>query len=640
MAVSKRKRITRRVSFVIAASFYSTVAMAQESKTEPYSPTLRSKLPDKVLWGDLHLHSNLSMDAFTLGNKTLGPEDAYRFARGETIESTAGGPAKLVRPLDFLSITDHAEYVGAMAGLTDEKVSNWIVGDGEKKQTLLQALKSTVVGKRWADYLANGEDRKATDEFVAAVNNADNVDLLPAEMQQSLWQKVSSIADEYNEPGLFTAMIGYEWTTIYTGNNLHRVVIFKDDASVTSQVRPFSSIDSQDPEDLWAALSSYEEVTGGSVMAIPHNGNLSNGIMFAETKLDGETAVDADYAIRRARWEPLYEVTQVKGDSEAHPTLSPDDEFADFESWDAGNIAMSAEKTNDMLQYEYGRSALQVGLRLEDKIGVNPYKFGMIGSTDSHTGLATADNDNFFGKFPGSEPTIDRFTNRMASTLWPNITITSSGYTAVWTRENTRAEIFDALKRKEVYASTGPRINLRVFAGWNFDGDELNASNFAELGYAKGVPMGGNLSSAAEGKAPTFLVRASRDPMGANLDRIQMIKGWVDASGKSQEEIFNISLSDGREADENNVVPVVGNTVDTAAATYSNSIGDPELSVVWTDPKFDAGVDVFYYLRVLEIPTPRWTTYDAERFGVDLPSEVPATLQERAYSSPIWYSSN
>lgn len=639
---SKKKSVL--VFSLVCAAVYSP-SFAQDHQKTPYSPALSSSHPDRVLWGDLHLHSNLSMDAFSLGTESLTPNEAYRFARGETIESTAGGPAKLSRPLDFLSVTDHAEYVGAMAGLTDPEVSSWSINNpekpgfwerlfGAKKTTVKAALLNTSVGKKWDSNIANEKVSDILDEFVNAVNHSGEAELIPDSLQTSIWQRVASIADKHNDPGKFTALIGYEWTTIYEGNNLHRVVIYKDGQEKAGQLRPFSAIDSQDPEDLWAFLANYEEATGGEVLAIPHNGNLSNGAMFAETDLEGKPLTE-DYATRRSRWEPIYEMTQVKGDGETHPKLSPNDEFADFETWDVGNIAMSEGKTDDMLEFEYARSALNVGLRLENQLGVNPYKFGMIGSTDSHTALATADNDNFFGKFPGSEPTIGRFTNKMAGSLWPNVTISSSGYTAVWAKENTREEIFNALKRKEVYASTGPRITLRFFGGWDLNIQDLNASNFADRGYKKGVPMGGTLETSA--KAPTFLLRAMRDPIGANLDRAQIIKGWVDNDGISHEKIYDVALSNNRVVKSDGKVDPVGNTVNLEDATYSNGIGAAELSASWTDPEFDPKIDAFYYARVLEIPTPRWSTYDAVRFGVERPDSVPATLQERVYSSPIWY---
>ena len=628
---------------LVWCSFGDTASFGQDTVGKVHSPTLNSDYPDRLLWGDLHLHSNLSMDAYSLGNESLSPDEAYRFAKGETITSTSGGPAKLSRPLDFLSVTDHAEYVGVLAGLTDEKVSAWEIGTkkpsfwsrwfGSEKQTLKEALLETSVARRWNDKMAKGEQQEIVLEFAAAANDPENADLIPPDLQKSIWQIVAETTDKHNIPGQFTTFIGYEWTSMIEGNNLHRVVLYKDDASIAGQVRPASALDGLDPEKLWASLERYEKQTGGDVLAISHNGNVSNGLMFAETKFNGEP-IDKAYAQTRMKWEPVYEMTQVKGDGETHPILSPDDEFADFETWDDGNIGMTAGKSDSMLEFEYARSALNVGLRLENKVGINPYKFGMIGSTDSHTGLSTADNNNFFGKFPASEPTIARLSNNMAGSMWPNITITSSGYTAVWAKGNTRAEIFDALERKEVYASTGPRIALRFFGGAALTADDLTASDFIDRAYTKGVPMGGTLPNS---EPPTFLVMAMRDPMGANLDRIQIIKGWVDEDGKSHEKVHDVSLSDGREIDDSGQVPAVGNTVNLETATYTNTIGAPQLSARWIDPEFNPAIDAFYYVRVLEIPTPRWSTYDAVRFGVERPDNVPSSIQERAYSSPIWY---
>jgi len=351
-----------------------------------------------------------------------------------------------------------------------------------------------------------------------------------------------------------------------------------------------------------------------------------------------------DYVETRARWEPLYEATQIKGDGEAHPFLSPNDEFADFGTWDKGNLNLSQLKTDDMLQYEYARSALMLGMQLEDELGTNPYKFGMIGSTDSHTALSTADDDNFFGKHSGSEPSPDRMEHAFAKfgdleiMNWETL---ASGYAGVWARENTREALFDAMQRKEVYGTTGPRMLVRFFGGWDFESSDANTRQPAAAGYRKGVPMGGDLSQAPAGKAPTFLVAALKDPIGGNIDRIQIIKGWQDAKGKLHERVYDIAVSDGREigADGRCKTPV-GNTVDVKNATWSNSIGDTELISVWKDPDFDPGQRAFYYLRVLEIPTPRWTAYDAKYFGLDIDDEIPMTTQERAYTSPIWYTPN
>ena len=362
--------------------------------------------------------------------------------------------------------------------------------------------------------------------------------------------------------------------------------------------------------------------------------------MFAETTLSGEP-LSRDYAQRRSRWEPLIEVTQIKGDGEAHPFLSPNDEFASYETWDLANLSFTTPKQDSMLEFEYARSALKNGLRLEQQLGANPYDFGMIGSTDSHTGLATGDEDNFFGKMTPGEPIAGRgdkdyfpVENANAITVkqWASA---ASGYAAVWARENTRAALFDAMRRKETYATTGPRMVVRFFGGWQFEKTDIDRPDFANHGYRNGVPMGGELSAGA-GKAPQFMVSALKDPVGANLDRIQIIKGWVDKAGATQEKVYNVVASDGRRISRNRV-KAVGNSVDVEGASYRNDIGDPSLSTVWTDPDFDPTERAFYYVRVLEIPTPRWTTYDGKVLGDALPEDVPPFGQERAYTSPIWF---
>ena len=348
-----------------------------------------------------------------------------------------------------------------------------------------------------------------------------------------------------------------------------------------------------------------------------------------------------DYAERRARWEPLYEVTQIKGDGEAHPVLSPTDEFADYENWDVGNLNLSVPKTDDMLQYEYAREALKNGLKLEDKLGSNPYKFGMIGSTDSHTALATAEEENFFGKHSGVEPEADRGNHPVGQfgdqkiVGWEQV---ASGYAGVWARENTREALFDAMMRREIYATTGPRILVRFFGGWDFTDGDAASRLPADIGYSKGVPMGGDLTSAPEGKSPSFLVAAVKDPYSGNLDRIQIIKGWLDKEGKTQEKVYDVTWSTGRSFDTDGKLEPVGNTVDVANATWTNSIGSPELITAWTDPDFDPQVRAFYYARVIEIPTPRWAAYDAKRYGISAPEGVAMTTRERAYTSPIWYT--
>ena len=498
----------------------------------------------------------------------------------------------------------------------------------------------TELGRRWRGYFDNGEFGKMMTEFVDALNAEDGDDLEPL-VRRSIWEDVAETADRFNDPGTFTAFTGYEWTSMPDGNNLHRVVIFKDGADKTTRTIPFSAIDSDDPEDLWAFMAEYERATGGDVFAIPHNANTSNGLMFATETLDG-APLTQEYAERRVRWEPLVEVTQVKGDGEAHPLLSPTDEFADYENWDWGNLGRSADKQQKMLRHEYARSALGLGLELEKTLGANPYKFGMIGSSDSHTSLAATAEDNFFGKFPDSEPSADRLSNKMGvgrtpSPLWENWRLASSGYAAVWATENSRDALFDAMERKEVYATTGSRITVRFFGGWGYDEGILETSDYVAQAYDGGVPMGGDMPDRPEGAGPTFIVAAAKEADGANLDRIQIIKLWTDKSGKDQERVYDVAVSEGRSIDSNGRAAAIENTVDVKSATYDQNSGSAELTAVWSDPDFDAQQSALYYARVLEIPTPRWTTYDAKKFGIDLPDGIPQSQQDRAYTSPIWY---
>jgi hypothetical protein len=590
-----------------------------------YSPYVGREFPTRVLWGDTHLHTMVSVDAGTMTR--LGQEDAFRFARGEEVTTTHGLRAKLSRPLDFLVVSDHAEMYGLMPQL--------LKGDPE--------IVSTEPGKRWYKELTSGDRDKIFDtamEIVASLSKKEP----PIKNDKAVkhaWKAYTALADKYNEPGRFTALIGYEWTAI-GGYNLHRNVIFRGDASVANQTVPFSQFDSQNPEDLWLALAELEEKTGAEVLTIPHNGNLSNGRMFKVETFDGRP-LTKEIASLRARFEPLAEATQIKGDSETHPLLSPNDEFADYETWDRSNLDGTELKTPEMLQWEYARAALKTGLMLEQKLGVNPFKFGMVGSTDSHTSLAAVEEENFFGKHSGVEPEPDRWKHIVIAAPDPKLNVmgwqqAASGYAAVWATENTREAIFDAMKRKETYATTGPRMTVRFFGGWDFDEEDTNSRLPAGAGYAKGVPMGGDLSGDAQGKTPSFLVAAMKDPYSGNLDRIQIIKGWLDSNGELQEKVYDVVWSDDRKAGSDGKLPPVGNTVDVTNATWSNSIGSPELIGVWRDPDFDPSERAFYYARVIEIPTPRWTAYEAMRFGVDMADEVPMTTTERAYTSPIWYT--
>ncbi len=585
-----------------------------------------------LYWGDTHLHTSYSTDAGMIGN-TLPPETAYRFARGEEVITSTGQRARLVRPLDFLVVSDHAANLGLAPMIAEANPD----------------LLATEYGKRFYDMVKAGEGYQAF-RIWGFEGVAQNRDLINSpKMARTVWDREIAAADQFNQPGVFTAFIGYEWTSLNrpgAPSNLHRVVVFKDDASKAGQIIPFTTFDSYDPEDLWAWMASYEANTGGSLLAIPHNGNLSNGIMFNVDRLNGQP-IDRAYAEMRARWEPLYEVTQIKGDGETHPKLSLTDEFADYGTWDKGDIAGFAPKEDWMLQYEYARSALQVGLQLEERTGVNPFKFGMIGSTDAHTSLAATRDENYWGKFAGTEPAPDRYEHyviqaasgdeSLSTFAWEEV---ASGLAAVWARENTREAIFEAMRKKETYATTGTRITVRFFGGWDYESDDVYRPDAVSIGYDRGVPMGGDLPISGGGDSPVFMAGALKDPTGANLDRIQIVKGWVDAAGERHERIYDIACADGRSIEDQRCDGDVGNTVDEANATYLNSIGDAELRAVWTDPDFDPDLRAVYYVRVLEIPTPTWQAYDAEFYGIEMPPQVPLSHQERAYTSPIWYNAN
>ena len=591
-----------------------------------------SNLAEGVYWGDTHLHTSYSTDAGMMGN-VLDPEDAYRFARGEEVVSSHGMRVRLIRPLDFLVVADHAENLG-LAPFIDESNP--------------ELLKSEW-GKAVHDMVKAGNSRDAFQKWLNDAVTAGTDPINNPKMSRSVWEREIEFADKYNEPGEFTALTGFEWTSIATQEtpgNLHRVVIFRDGADKAGQVLPFSTFDSIDPEGLWSYMADYEATTGGTALAIAHNGNVSNGQMFSVERLNGRP-INRDYAEMRARFEPLYEVTQIKGDGEAHPFLSPNDEFADYGTWDKSDIAGFKPKEDWMLQYEYARSALQIGMQLEEKVGVNPYKFGMIGSTDAHTSLATTREENFFGKAAHLEPEPDRWEHVIIGSLAgdPNLSSYSyesigAGLAAVWARENSREGIFDAMQKKETYATTGTRIVVRFFGGWDYELNDVYRPDVVSLGYRKGVPMGGDLTEMPEDKsAPVFMVGALKDTWSGNLDRIQIIKGWIDGDGERQERVYDVAVSDGRaiDADGRCRVPV-GDTVDIADASYLNTIGDAELRAIWTDPDFDPELRAFYYARVLEIPTPTWQAYDAKRFGVEMPDSVQMKGQERAYTSPIWYT--
>ena len=637
-------RVAETIVSGVVASVLAAAALAQEAHPpaetlsnsfpkKSYSPHAARNFPTRPLFGDTHVHTGASMDAGAFGAR-LGPADAFRFASGEEITASNGMRIKLSRPLDFIVVADHSDNMGFFPKL--------FAGD--------PSYLADPTGKKWYDDIQKGGEAAvavATDVIDRFSKNTFPPALasLPGtKTYRDAWEVTINAAEEHNSPNQFTAFIGFEWTSNTGGNNLHRVVIFRDGGDKAGQVEPLATIrpsGSDDPKDLWNYLQAYEDKTGGQVLAIAHNGNLSNGIMFPEIDSFTGQPVTKEYAETRARWEPLYEATQIKGDGEAHRYLSPTDELAGYEIWDKFNLNMTVPKENSMLQYEYARTALQIGLQLEAKLGTNPYKFGMIGSTDTHTALATADEDNFFGKHSGTEPSAKRMSHPVGC-FGDNCIIgwqqAASGYAAVWATENTREALFSAMERKETYATTGPRMTVRFFGGWDYVPADAANRLPADVGYAKGVPMGGDLRAAPAGKSPTFLVGALKDPLSGNLDRIQIVKGWIDAKGARQEKVYDVAWSDKRKPGADGKLPAVGNTVDVANATWTNSIGASELITVWKDPDFDSKLRAVYYARVIEIPTPRWTTYDAKYFGIEIPEGAPPSTQERAYTSPIWYT--
>lgn len=645
--MTQRSILIISIALTLAASIALRPSTAQDTGTAdkekigkgfptkpPYSPYVGRNYPTRPFFGDTHLHTSFSFDAGAFGAR-LTPRDAYLFAKGNEVTASSGQPAKLSRPLDFLVVTDHSDNMGFFPDLFSGKPS--ILADP--------------TGKRWNEMIHNGKGNEAAMEIIVAFSHGTfpkDLTYFPGTpAYQNAWQETIKAAEEANEPGRFTAVIGYEWTSNTAGNNLHRNVIFRDNGDKAIQVEPYTTmkpLGSDNPADLWKWMAAYEQKTGGNVLAIAHNGNLSNGLMFPTVETFGKK-MDREYAETRIKWERLYEVTQTKGTGEAHPYLSPNDEFADFEIWDKANLDGSVPKKKEMLEFEYARSAYKNGLKLEQLLGVNPYKFGLVAGSDAHTGLTAMEEDNFFGKTTPQEPSPERLTKAFIHDEKTGVTVMdwevgAAGYAAVWATENTRTAIWDAMERRETYGTTGTRMIVRFFGGWNFDPGDANNRIPAAIGYSKGVPMGGDLKNAPAGAAPTFLVAALKDPIGANLDRIQIIKGWLDANGQVHEKVYDVVWGDAdkRKPGADGKVPAVGSSVDVENATWTNTIGDPELITVWKDPDFDPKQRAFYYARVMEIPTPRWTAYDAKRFGIKALPGTRMTTQERGYTSPIWYT--
>ncbi len=587
----------------------------------PTSPGVIAKEPTHLYWGDTHLHTSHSADAYFLGNRSADPDTAYRWAQGlPVVHPSTRSRVQIRMPLDFLVVADHAEMLGVPARLMQ--------GDPR--------LTGTATGRRWVAMMRAGKGVEVFEhEFGAAINaNTPIADFDEESIKEAAWDDIIAAATRHYTPCSFTSLIGWEWTSTPGGNNLHRVVFMPDGPEKAGQFLPFSSLDSDKPEDLWAWLQETSERVRTDFVAIPHNSNISGGMMFDEVDSEGRP-ITAEYARMRMRWEPVVEVTQIKGDSETHPKLSPHDELADFETY--AHLLKVGGGQAHANEGDYVRSALQRGMQIEEKAGANPYKFGMIGSTDSHTGLASAEEFNFWGKFALDSTPETTFGEIAAGVSGADMS--ASGLAAVWAEENTRTSLFAAFKRKEVYATTGPRIRVRFFGGWHFKSKNAKQAGMVNIGYTYGHPMGSDLTKAPEDEAPKFLMYAVRDPEGANLDRMQIVKGWVDADGQAHEKVYDVALAGVRQYDEQGHAKPIASTVDLETGKYLNIFGAPSLSAYWEDPEFDRTQRAFYYLRVIQIPTPRHTLSDAIALGMD-PNDTgrPSVIQERAYSSPIWYT--
>ena len=598
-----------------------------------------------VYFGDTHLHSSYSFDAFLNNNHSADPDTAYRWAKGQpVIHPYNRARVQIDTPLDFLVVSDHAEMLGVMRAVHED---NFIKEDlgwiGNIKRSysfwlMNRAIDSNTGLQFFSQFLPQNPTIEGhSDPVQHPDNNISDLAIFGDTSKTSTlaWHDIVETAERHNDPGTFTSLLGWEWSSIPMGANLHRIVISPDGAEKGKQFLPYGSDQSQYPEDLWQWLDETQKQTGARFLAIPHNSNISKGYMFDDTTLRGEP-ITAEYARRRMQWEPVVEATQIKGDSETRSDFSPEDEFADFENYDY-YIQVGQKNDYKASAADYIRPALKRGLSIGQQVGVNPYKFGLIGSTDAHTGLSTSEEGNFWGKMASdSTPeTKERLGAKIRSNGW---NMSASGIAAVWAEENTREAIYAAFKRKEVYATSGPRLRVQMFAGWDFPEGAESSESFSAIGSQFGVPMGGDLTAGDnDGKAPMFLLRAVKDPLGANLDRLQVVKGWIDSAGQQQEKVYNVAWSDDRQLDASGNLSPVGNTVDLSSGRYDNSIGQPEFSLRWTDPDFGPQQSAFYYVRVLQIPTPRNGLLDSLALELDEPPRGAKTIQERAYSSPIWY---
>jgi hypothetical protein len=571
----------------------------------------------KAFFGAVHVHTSYSFDAYTNGTLT-SPAHAYQWAQGKAIPGGGGGPdLQLKQPLDFYAVSDHAEWLGVFKLMEDpnspmSKLPMAVDITSTDQNTRMQAF-----AKVLRDF-SNGKSDPALDDPV---------------VNQTVWKDITTTADEYYRPGEFTTFPAFEWSSNPEMRNLHRVVVFENSKNLPERV--LSSAESTDPEHLWAWMGEQRK-NGATLLAIPHNGNASDGEMFSLLTRDGKPLSEA-YIRTRSENEPLYEITQIKGTSETNPALSPNDEFAGFEQWDYTLSADSLRPTHR--KGSFARQALLDGLSFGTNGMGNPFHYGFIGDTDTHNAAASNEEYNYTGKFAfenNPEHRLEGVEGQPPSQVQQVREFSSGGLAGVWAAENTREAIYDAMLRRETFGTTGPQIKVRFFGGWKYGANDVAGSDFVTRGYAKGVPMGGTLTGPSD-KPPSFVVWASKAPDSGNLDRVQVVKGWVDAKGVQQEKIYNVAWSGERRKNAEGDLPAVGNTVDVGKATYSNSIGAAELATLWEDPDFDDGQYAFYYVRVLEIPTPRWSTYDAAKLGMDVPGGLPTSIQERAYTSPIWY---
>jgi hypothetical protein len=593
-------------------------AAGAESVGEPDREAGKPNSLKNLYFGEQHLHTAASPDAFAVGTRGTW-EDAYKWALGQEVKlSTTGETMKKSTPYDFVAITDHAEYFGVMPRLVDPK----------------DPLSKSDFAKKLQDPKAAMTDPTSAVSIIlkSILTSEAMPEYAAPKLLEENWQRYIKVANKFNAPGKFTTLIAFEWTSIPNGRNMHRNVFWRND---TGPKVPFSAFDSYYPRDLWTYQQAQREA-GNENFAIPHNGNVSDGWMFSPNEFLGGP-MDARYAEMQARNEPLTEIIQTKGSSDTHPWLSPNDEFAEFEIF--ANMINVGQPSQ--IKYGFIRQGLVEGMILEDKLGTNPFKYGIVSGADSHSAYSNNEEFNFHGSHGKVDDTPQKRLNPAMNPSGERGPIVgSAGATAVWADENTRASIFDAMKRKESYGTSGTLIRLRFFGGWDYSKNVVDDKDFVEKAYKRGVPMGGDLPKKPSGaKAPTFAVWALKDPESGNLDRIQIIKGFINKWGRTDEKIYDVALSDGRKVDpKTGKAPAIGNTVDVKKATYTNDIGDSQLAAVWTDPDFDPKQKAVYYVRVLEIPTPRWSTYDAARNSLPISDLVPATIQERAWSSPIWYT--